>query len=148
MSNEYNEDAYRDARLSINPRPCAFEKAVLSTCVACTLAEKHLLAERETISCQDAQAQKTCMQLRNALRTHSIFALKITDPNAPVPHNKEIKAQCGGLKGLQNALTGSSDVTDVHGLVDEALEKFSDLDSLPYTTIVQSVVHFSLRKRG
>ena len=26
---EYNEDAYRDARKSVNPSPCAFEQGVL-----------------------------------------------------------------------------------------------------------------------
>jgi hypothetical protein len=148
MSNEYNEDAYRDARVSINPTPCAFEKAVLARCVACGLADKHLLAERETVNCHDAEAQKTCTELRKSLRSHAAFALKISNLNGPVPHGKEIKAQCGGLKGLQNALTGSEDVSDVRQLVIDALKKFDDLDSLPYSAIVQTVANFNIRRRG
>jgi hypothetical protein len=148
MSNEYNEDAYRDARVSINPTPCAFEKAILARCAACSLAEKHLLAERETVNCQNTEAQKTCAGLRKALRSHSAFALKISNLNGPVPHGKEIKAQCGGLKGLQNALTGSEDVSDVRRLVVEALGKFDDLESLPYSVIVQTVANFNIRRRG
>ena len=148
MSNEYNEDAYRDARKSINPAPCAFEKAVLARCVSCELAEKHLLAERETINCHEAEAQKTCAELRTALRTHAAFTLKITSLNAPVPHGKEIRAQCGGLKGLQNALTGSEDVPDTRKLVLDALEKFGDLEALPYSVIVQTVANFNIRRRG
>lgn len=148
MSNEYNEDAYRDARVSINPNPCAFEKAILARCVACELAEKHLLAERETVNCREAGAQKACAELRKALRTHSAFSLKLTSLNGPVPHGKEIKAQCGGLKGLQNALTGSEDVSDTRRLLLDALEKYGDLEALPYSVIVQTVANFSIRRRG
>jgi hypothetical protein len=57
MSSEYNEDAYRDARKSLNPTPCAFEKAILAGCANCEFADKHLLAERETINCHEADAQ-------------------------------------------------------------------------------------------
>ena len=148
MSNEYNEDAYRDARKSINPTPCAFEKAVLARCVACELADKHLLAERETINCHDPEAQKTCTELRKALRTHSAFTLKISNLNGPVPHGKEIKAQCGGLKGLQQAMSGTPEVADARKLVLDALAQYGDLESLPYTEIVQTVSQFSIRRRG
>ena len=148
MSNEYNEDAYRDARKSINPTPCAFEKAVLARCVACELADKHLLAERETINCHDPEAQKTCTELRKALRTHSAFTLKISSLNGPVPHGKEIKAQCGGLKGLQQAMSGTPEVADARKLVLDALAQYGDLESLPYTEIVQTVSQFSIRRRG
>ncbi|MGA7179650.1 MAG: hypothetical protein WBX11_08715 [Thiobacillaceae bacterium] len=145
---EYNEDAYSDARKSINPTPCAFEKAVLALCVTCELAQKHLLAERETVNCRDAEAQKTCVELRKALRTHSAFTLKITNLNSPVPHSKEIRAQCGGLKGLQNAMTGSANVANVRKVVQDALSRYGDLESLPYSAIVQTVANFTIRRRG
>jgi hypothetical protein len=148
MSSEYNEDAYRDARKSFNPSPCAFEKAILASCVACELADKHLLAERETINCHEANAQKGCAELRKSLRTHSAFTLKLTTLDGPVPHGKEMKVQCGGLKGLQTALTGSEDVRNVRKLVLDALEKFGDLASLPYSVIVQTVANFNIRHRG
>ena len=105
------------------------------------------MAERETINCHEAEAQKTCVELRKALRTHSAFSLKITSLNAPVPHGKEIKAQCGGLKGLQQALTGTEEVADARKLVLDALAQYGDLESLPYTEIVQTVAHFNIRRR-
>jgi hypothetical protein len=147
MSNEYNEDAYRDARMRLNPTPCAFEKAVLARCVACELADKHLLAERETINCHDPEAQRTCTELRQALRAHAAFSLKITSLNAPVPHGKEIRAQCGGLKGLQQALNGTEEVADTRKLVLDALAQYGDLESLPYAEIVQTISHFNIRRR-
>lgn len=147
MSGEYNEAAYRDARTSINPSPCVFEKALLATCVACSRAGKHLLAERETINCRDADARQRCAALRAALRAHASFALGVSNPYSPVPHSREIKAQCGGLKGLQHALSGRDAVSDVHALVTVALSTFSDLDALPYAAIVRSIAQFNIRKR-
>lgn len=145
---EYNEDAYRDARKSVNPTPCAFEKGVLARCIACSKAEKHLLAERETINCTSVAAQARCQELKSILRNQSAFALRITSANAPLPHAKELRIQCGGLKGLQKSVTGPDDVTDVTGLIDAALARYGTLETFPYSEIVQSVVHFEARRRS
>jgi hypothetical protein len=145
---EYNEDAYRYARKSVNPTPCAFEKGVLARCLACSKAEKHLLAERETVNCSDAAAQSRCTELKSMLRSQSAFALRITSASASLPHAKELRIQCGGLKGLQKFLTGSDDVTDVTRLIDAALARHGSMDAFPYSEIVQSVVHFEARRRS
>ena len=145
---EYNEDAYRDARKSVNPTPCAFEKAVLARCIACSKAEKHLLAERETVNCSDAAAQARCTELKTLLRGHSAFALKIPRIGSQLPHAKELKIQCGGLKGLQTAVSDSESVDDVFALIESALSTHGELEAFPYSDIVQGVVHFEARRRG
>lgn len=145
---EYNEDAYRNARKSVNPTPCAFEKGVLARCIACGKAEKHLLAERETLNCADAAAQARCTELKTLLRSHSAFALKIPHIGAQLPHAKELKIQCGGLKGLQHAISGSDQVEDVFALVDTAQAAYGSTDAFPYSEIVQGVVHFEARRRS
>lgn len=145
---EYNEDAYRDARKSVNPTPCAFEKGVLARCIACSKAEKHLLAERETVNCADAAAQTRCLSLKTLLRGHSAFALKIPHIGAQLPHAKELKIQCGGLKGLQTAMSGSDSVEDAFALIESALAAHGSLEDFPYSGIVQGVVHFEARRRG
>lgn len=143
-----SEETFHRARKALNPVPCAFEKALLAHCICCGLADKHLLAERETVNCHEAESQETCVQLRAVLRGKSAFVLKITaDMNDPLPHNKEMKVQCGGLKGLQNALTGSEQVANVHGLVVDALTRYGDLESLPFSLIIQSVSNFNIRHR-
>ena len=149
MSFTFNEDAYHGTRKNLNPTPCEFEKAVLSLCVSCKLAENHLLAERETINCHDAKAQETCVRLRDVLRTNSAFVLKITtNMDAPLPHNKDMRVQCGGLKGLQKVVNGSEEVTNVRKLVTDVLARYVNLESLPYALIVQSISNFSIRKRS
>ena len=145
---EYNEDAYRDARKSVNPTPCAFEKGALARCISCSKAEKHLLAERETVNCTDAAAQARCAELKILLRGHSAFALRIPRVGAQLPHAKELKIQCGELKGLQSAVNGADNVEDVFALIESALAAHGTLDDLPYSGIVQGVVHFEARRRG
>jgi hypothetical protein len=145
---EYNEDAYRDARKSVNPTPCAFEKGVLARCVACSKAEKHLLAERETVNCSDADAQARCTELKTLLRSHSAFALRIPRIGSQLPHAKELKIQCGGLKGLQTTVNGADGVEDVFALIESALSAHGALDAFPFSEIVQGVVHFEARRRG
>jgi hypothetical protein len=145
---EYNEDAYRDARKSVNPSPCAFEQGVLARCVACCKAEKHLLAERETVNCSDAAAQARCTELKTLLRGHSAFALKIPRIGAQLPHAKELKIQCGGLKGLQASMSGADSVDDAYSLIESALAAHGSLEDFPYSGIVQGVVHFEARRRG
>jgi hypothetical protein len=134
---EYNEDAYREARLSVNPTPCAFEKGVLARCI-----------ERETVNCSDAVAQARCISLKFLLRNQSAFALRITSTNAPLPHAKELRIQCGGLRGLQQTMDGLGEVTDAVALIDAALSRYGALETLPFSEIVQGVVHFAARRRG
>lgn len=142
-----DEDAYRTARDSISPMPCAFEKALLAGCAACALAECHLLAERETVNCRDSRAQHDCSELRLALREHFAFVLKLVHPDQPAPHGKELKAQCGGLHGLAHALDGGEAVADVQALVSAALRQAGDLEELPYGQIAPFVAQFNIRKR-
>ena len=147
MATEYN--AYRDAYSSINPTPCAFEKGILTQCVACELAEKHLLAERETINCHDVEAWQLCEDLRKILRIRAAFSLKLVKLDGELlPHGQEIKVQCGGLLGLQQALDGTKEITNVHRLVLDAIMRYADLTSFPYSEIVRTIVHFSLRRRN
>jgi len=142
-----DEDAYRAASHSINPVPCAFEKALLAGCAACGQAERHLLAERETVNCLDPRAQQTCSELRMALREHFAFVLKLVHPDQPAPHGKELKAQCGGLRGLAHAFDGSDAVADVQSLVSAALRQAGGLDELPYAQIAPFVAQFNIRQR-
>lgn len=156
-----DESAFRRARDAITPRPCAFEKAMLAGACACSLAARRNIAERETVACGSAPAREHCAELCALLRQNSAFALKLTQIDAPLPHAKQMKLQCGGLQGVQRALARSATaaavparggpappmVADVRGLVEAAHEKFGGLQNLPYSAIVQSVVAYQIRRR-
>jgi hypothetical protein len=143
----YNEDAYREARQSAIDLACPFERALLSRCASCFKAKKLLLAEREAMTCTERPANERCTGFHQALHHNARFALHM-DPNQAWPFGKEIRAQCGGVLGLQNAL-GESELSeaDIARLLDQALTEYGSIDQLPYSEIMRGVVHFEPRKR-
>ncbi|MBM4182437.1 MAG: hypothetical protein FJ209_12915 [Betaproteobacteria bacterium] len=143
----YNEDAYRQARQTAIDLPCPFERALLSRCVACFKARKLLLAEREAIACSEREANAACKAFHEALHRNARFALHM-DPAQPWPFGKEIRAQCGGVLGLRDALEQGAEIeADVAALMHEGIAKFGDVERFPYSAIMRAVAHYEPRRR-
>ena len=144
---EYNEDAYKLARRAYIEFSCPFERALLSRCVTCSRSRKLNLAEREAIACGDPAVREHCMTFYHALHDNAQFALKI-NPDAPWPFGKEIRAQCGGVRGLAMALGEAGDEnTDTAETVLRALDELGTCEQFPYSQIMRAVVHYEPRKR-
>ena len=144
---EYNEDAYKLARKAYIEFSCPFERALLSRCVNCARSRKLNLAEREAIACGDAAVREHCLTFYQALHENAQFALKI-NPDAPWPFGKEIRAQCGGVRGLSAVLDGAADEsTDIAATVLRGRERFGATAEFPYSEIMRAVVHYEPRKR-
>lgn len=143
----YNEEAYKQARESTISLPCPFERALLSRCAGCGLARKLLLAEREAITCTEPAANGQCQIFHRALHENARFALQM-DPGQPWPFGKEIRAQCGGLLGLREALDGPESACDVAGMVAEGMARFGAIADFPYSRIMRGVVHYEPRRRS
>lgn len=144
---EYNEDAYKLARKAYIEHSCPFERALLSRCVGCSRSRKLNLAEREAIACGDAAVREHCLTFYQALHENAQFALKL-NPDAPWPFGKEIRAQCGGVRGLAEATVGAGDEsTDIAATVLQGRECFGACDAFPYSEIMRAVVHYEPRKR-
>lgn len=140
----YNEAAYQEARDAVIAIKCPFERALLSRCVNCSVARRLLLAEREAVSCSDEAANRRCLALHEALHRNARFALHM-DPDQPWPFGKEIRAQCGGVLGLQETLGGGDG--DVAALVRVGVERYGAVEGFPYSEIMRAVVHYEPRKR-
>jgi hypothetical protein len=68
--------------------------------------------------------------------------------NAAWPFGKEIRVQCGGVRGLAAALDGTGDAaTDVAATVLRALDRHGSSADFPYSVIMRAVVHYEPRKR-
>ena len=144
---EYNEDAYKQARKAYIEHSCPFERALLSRCVGCSRSRRLNLAEREAIACGDPVVREHCLTFYQALHENAQFALKI-NPEAPWPFGKEIRAQCGGVRGLATAMDCTSDEsTDVAATVLQGIERFGGGVEFPYSEIMRAVVHYEPRKR-
>lgn len=106
------------------------------------------LADRHGVSCNSEAQQKQCAQFLNHLRKQTRFVFKINDLDAPLPHNKEIRVQNGGLNGLREllGLEAEADI-DISQLVSQAVDIYHSVDELPYDAIMKSVMAFKARPK-
>ena len=141
-----DETAYRQTLTTSIPRYCPFEKSVLTHCAACSKAEKHNIAEREVVACNNTEAHQRCIAFRDSLRHNFTFALGKSHVDGPLPHAQEMRMQCGGLRGIQMILDGNDEVRDVDALLEMALQKFGKMSDFPYAQIVRwSNTHYKAR---
>lgn len=141
-----DEDAFKKTLRSNEQLPCPFGKAVLARCCDCAVAGKLSIAERESVHCTRENAHEQCVELFGQLRRNAMFALRLVHPDVPLTHAGNMKLQCGGLFGLQFAMDGSRQVSDVSALVAAAIQAYGSLEELPYSQIMQSVSAFRLRR--
>ena len=145
------EQEYRATYQEINQRRCIFEKAINSRRCTCKQSARFCLADREGVACNSDTGNRLCIELLDTMRRNARFSLQLTQAEGPLPHNKEIRVQIGGLLGLQRLLrpeqSSSNTVADIHGLVEQAISEFGQLEALPYDRIVQAIVSFQGRKK-
>ena len=145
------EQEYRDTYNSFNERRCEFEKTINSRRCSCAKSMRFHLADREGIACKSASGNALCIELLNTMRHNARFALHLTSADAPLPHAKEIKVQTGGLLGLQGLLypdkAEATNIDNVIGLIDLAMQQYGRLQDLPYAAIVQAIVRFQGRRK-
>lgn len=145
------EQEYKDTYHAINRQRCVFEKTVNSRRSTCSSARRFHLADREGIACTSESGCTLCTELLAQMRSNARFALHVTSAGGPLPHNKEIKVQTGGMLGLQALAyperAGDRKVVDIIGIIRQALATYSSVDRFPFDRIVQSIVRFEGRKR-
>lgn len=146
-----DENEYRQVYDSVNDVRCVFEKAMLTRRFGCENLIKYNIAEREAAGCASATCQKECDQFLTLLRRNASFVLKLTSTGGPLPHAKELKAQCGGITGLQMLLYPDSNenekIGNIYGLIREAKKNFNDLDQVPFQDINKWIAAFVGRKK-
>jgi hypothetical protein len=145
------EEEYRATYRALNQRRCVFEKAINSRRCNCRHSARFHLADREGVACESEPGNALCLALLDTLRRKARFSLHITHADGPLPHNKEIRVQIGGMLGLQKLLhpdrTSADSVGDINGLAGEAIERYGRIENLPYETIVQTLVNFEGRRK-
>ncbi len=154
-----DEDQYRAAYKEINPNRCIFEKAITNRRCDCALKRKFVLATREGVACRSEAALQRCTQVLNAMRNNARFSLKVVTIDGPMPHNKELQVQAGGMLALQTLLADKTDKTnnaesdtqqtvlDIDQTMQKALAKYLTIDQLPYGEIVKGIVKYVSRPK-
>jgi hypothetical protein len=145
------ENEYRSLYHAINAQRCVFEKSILSRRCQCLQAHRFNLADREGVACRNAETAILCQATLERMREKAVFALKLTRIDGPLAHAKEIKVQTGGLFGIRRLLGAELDdntaIADISALLRSAIERFGDLEKLPYTEIARNIVQFEGRAR-
>ena len=148
------EGEYKSAYNEMASVRCVFEKSLTSHRAKCSLARHFCLADREGYSCEASSSSVKCRELLVKLREKSIFVLKLQNVDGPLPHNKEIRVQVGGLTGITRSIvmngTDQVDpmvVSNINGVLLKAIDRFGSLDDLPYSEIMQSIIQFQGRMR-
>lgn len=132
-----DESAFREM-LSGIVAPCPFERSILRGCAACAQSEKMQVAERELVKCRNTASHSRCSELYAHLRRSFSFALGTLRVDTPLPHAQEMRVQCGGLKGLQHTLNGSTEVENVDELLGNALRQWNEIAEIPYSDVVHA----------
>lgn len=141
-----DEAAYKKTLQATHPLLCPFGKALFSGCVACSQAGRMNLAERELIVCSQAALQSRCTRMHDALRHNFGFAIHTLHDEAPIPHAQEMRIQCGGLRGLQDVLSGDAGVKDVDELMGAALQCWPNEGNIPFSQVVHAArLHYQGR---
>lgn len=122
---------------------CVFAKALLARAAECELVRRRALAEREVLECTSPAARSACARFASETRQRARFALRLPAAGQPLMHAQALRLQCGGLQGLQQAL--SAPRADVHRMLTQA--NASDAHELPWESIVRGIAHWHVRRR-
>lgn len=144
-----DEKEFKKTFRDVNDAPCVFAKAILRRCARCSRSQKLFIAEREAVACKSPGARQTCAEVLDVLHQKATFALRLPQPTLVLPHGKELKVQCGGMLGLQQALHEQSDtaevVEDIYDLLQNAISDYGNVDTLPYGEVVKGITRFKPR---
>lgn len=144
-----DEDSYRQLYERINTAPCVFEKGILSLKCKCAYQHQFRLADRHGVGCTDTVMQQNCSIFLDYLRKQTRFVFKI-DIDGPMPHNKEIKVQNGGMLGVQKLLMDDAPeecVENISGLLTESIKRFGAIENIPYNQIMPYVTAYQTRPK-
>ncbi|HSH28533.1 MAG TPA: hypothetical protein VK971_01400 [Thiohalobacter sp.] len=145
------EDEYRATYDAVNQQRCVFEKAINNRRVGCSQMHRFYLADREGVGCQSEAANRRCIALLERMRRDARFALQLTHIDGPLPHNKEIRVQVGGLLGIQALVqpekTGSGRVENAFDVLNRAEQRFGSIDAIPFNEVMKDIKQFQGRSR-
>jgi len=146
-----DEKEFKKAFKDVNDAPCVFAKAILRRCCRCSRSQKLFIAEREAVACKSPGARQRCAEVLEVLHSKAIFALRLPHAESILPHGKELKVQCGGMLGLQQALlpeqANAEVVEDINSLLEDAIEDFGTVEALPYGEVVKGITGFQPRAK-
>jgi len=128
---------------------CPFRKTILGGTCACSLALKTHLPTGCSVSCSDDEAWDQCDDLLNEMVVAAKFVLQFIEDTDSLTHGKFMKVQHGGLLGLAKLMNGEATTTvdDIHALVNNARQRYTSLQDIPYHRLLDDIANWQLKRR-
>jgi len=128
---------------------CPFRKAILGGTCSCHLALKAHLPTGCSVSCSDDEAWDQCDALLSEMLGAARFVLQFIEETDSLTHGKFMKVQHGGLLGLARLMSNgkSTDVHDIHDLVNAAKQHYGSLHDIPYQELLDDIAKWKLKRR-
>ena len=145
-----DETEFRNTYNEVNPNRCIFEKAITNRRCDCQLKHKFVLATRECVACQSESGLNRCTRVLNSMRNNARFTLKVVTVDGPMPHNKELQVQAGGMLALQTLFSNEAEeqiVNNIHQTMETAIQTYGSVEDLPYGEIVKGIVKYQSRPK-
>jgi len=114
--------------------PCPFGQALLPGDFGCRYAQVVTRREGPAVACAAPQSQARCAEVLACLKATGLPALGFEDDLTQLPHGVAMKAQMGGLLGLQRLLepgVTTSVVPDVGAIVERTLSRYGAAEAVP-----------------
>lgn len=131
---------------------CPYSGTLVSELFACTQAKTVVRRGGPEVECISDSGHTRCVSLFQHMKRAALPAFGVEDDLLTMPHSVLIKIQHGGLLGLQRILGEvageASTVADINGLCESAVQRYRDVESIPYPTFVQDMTNYKLRRRG
>ena len=148
-----DEESFKRTYKELNPNRCILEKAITNRRCDCQLKRKFVLATRECVACQSEAGLKRCTRVLDSIRNNARFSLKVITIDGPMPHNKELQVQAGGMLVLQALLSDKPEqkiaetVLNVHQTMEMAMKQYGTLADFPFGEIVKGIVKYQSRPK-
>jgi hypothetical protein len=139
-----DEKEYRQTYAQVNPDKCVFEKSINARRCQCHLSIRFNLADREGVACTSKDGHARCHEILDQVRSRSRFVFKDIDCLSTLPHNAEIRVQVGSITALAIEHVGQI-LPDINSVLENAVQQYNSVESLPYEKIVTGVSHCSIR---
>ncbi len=84
------------------------------------------------------------------MRNNARFTLKVVTVDGPMPHNKELQVQAGGMLALQTLFSNEAEQQVVHNInqtMETAMQTYGSIEDLPYGEIVKGIVKYQSRPK-
>jgi len=129
---------------------CPFRATIMTRTFGCEYAEEITRREGPDIACNSNPANRQCVDFFSRLKTDALAELGYEDDLPTMPASVLQQIQFGGLLGLNDAVQGSSGsetVANIFQLMEQAKQKYHQLEDFPYEDCIAAIKACKLKRR-